>query len=151
MKKISLFLLLIIFPLIISGCFGEKQNDMDVPTLEGTYKYSNVDFKFSLVLPSEFEYYQTQRLNGDDYTDIEFFVPTSDLDYPQDVPSYAKPFVIRIYDKGAWDDGRSDFQKIDETKNQVYAIQFWEREPKDWQDKWNVEMKNNILNSFELK
>jgi len=50
-------------------------------------------------MPSEFIYYQTQRKNTDDYIDLEIFVPTGDKSYYQEIPGYAKPIVIRIFDK----------------------------------------------------
>lgn len=69
---------------------------------DNSYHYSNNDLGFEMALPTEFEYYQTQRKENPDYIDIEIFVPTSDIGYLQEVPGYAKPIVVRIFESSVW-------------------------------------------------
>ncbi|NCU44184.1 hypothetical protein EOM71_00710 [Candidatus Falkowbacteria bacterium] len=129
--------------------------NMDELGRDNLYHYRNQDLNFNLDLPEQFIYYQTERTNSADYKEIKFFVPTSDPDYLyESLPSYAKPIVVRVYLEDAWnnlseeDENKSDFQKITVKNGQVYLIWFWERQPKDWQDKWSEEMKEIISQSL---
>ncbi len=126
---------------------------MDELAKDGNYHYQNKDLGFSLVLPPEFIYYQTQRKNTDDFTDIEIFVPTNDTSYPQEVPSYAKPIAIRIFSNDYWNNSNEEerglYQKVGAKGNFVYTIRFWDYPPTDWTDKWSEEMKNKIAENFE--
>jgi len=129
--------------------------NMDELGRDNLYHYRNQDLNFNLDLPEQFIYYQTERTNSADYKEIKFFVPTSDPDYLyESLPSYAKPIVVRVYLEDAWnnlsdeDENKSDFQKITVKNGQVYLIWFWERQPKDWQDKWSEEMKETISQSL---
>ncbi|MFA4834085.1 MAG: hypothetical protein WC619_04560 [Patescibacteria group bacterium] len=157
-KKTILFSLIFIFGLLLSGCGQEPI--MDQPAEDGNFYYRNKDMGFSLVLPPEFLYYQTQRKETADYIDLEFFVPTNDTGYPQEVPSYAKPVVIRIFNEDSWEkaSGEGIYQKIGENKSwwpgkkgKVYTIKFWGEAPLDWQGKWSEEMKQKIIDGFEVK
>lgn len=149
------YLLLIILLLVVVGC-SRKVEFMDQPADDGRFYYSNKDLDFSLVLPPEFLYYQTQRIDTDDYIDIEFFVPTSDRAYPQEVPSYGKPIVVRIFTRDAWgsiggdNEIKSIYEKIGEKGEKIYTIKFWKNIPTDWENKWNELSNNNIKNNFKL-
>jgi hypothetical protein len=119
--------------------------------------YVNEDLKFSLVLPLEFEYFQTQRKNMQDYTDLEIFIPTSDREYPQEVPGYAKSLVIRVLKKAVWEKGggkdENDVQMelVGSKGDLVYAVKFWESLPREWQAKWSDVMKDNIIKSIKIE
>jgi hypothetical protein len=110
---------------------------------------------FSLLLPSSFEYYQTQRTSGISYVDLEIFVPTADLRFGKQVQGYATPIVIRVFDKAAWDEvsqGEGNkYKYLGEKKDKVYTVAFWDLEPSDWQDKWDEEVKEFIINNFEIE
>lgn len=150
MKKF--FVILLFFSLFLSGCGRDKeQNTTESPNL----KYENRDLGFSLDLPSEFEYFQTQRKVVGEYTDLEIFVPTSDRGYAQEIQSYAKPVVIRIMDKNEWDENVKSleenlYQNIGGKKDIVYTIRFWTEIPSDWISKWNDGMKQNIIENFKI-
>lgn len=156
MKKFFL-LAVIIFPLILSGCgFFEKQ-DMAKLAKDDTYHYQNKDLGFSVNLPSQFQYYQVQRKQVPDFTDVEIFIPTNDTVYPQEVPSYAKPLVVRIYNRDFWNtigddrDEKKLYQKIGEKGDKIYTIRFWEKIPSDWGERWNDETRGKILKSFTIR
>ena len=130
--------------------------NMDELGWDNLYHYRNQELNFSLDLPEQFIYYQTERTNSADYREIRFYVPTSDPDYLYEaLPSYAKPIIVRVYDEQAWnalsdnEESKSDFQKITIKNGQVYLIRCWDRQPKDWQDKWSDEMKAAISQSLK--
>ena len=146
-RKVFLFSLLLV--IILAGC-AKKDN---IRAEDGSYFYSNKDLGFSLVLPPEFEYYQTQRINTNNYIDIEIFTPTSDTDYYQEVQSYAKPIVIRVFNKDYYETKENEknlYEKVGETNDKFYGIRFWEKIPNDWKGKWSDEMREKILNNFKL-
>ncbi len=152
-KILSLFFTLFIFVLLLSGC-GQENPFMDLSREDGTYFYENRDLGFSLVLPPEFIYYQTQRRETADFTDLEIFVPTSDTAYSQEVTGYAKPIVIRIFNKDYWQSSAGNeslYQKLGESKKGVYTIDFWLDIPLDWQTKWSEEMKQGIIDNFKIE
>lgn len=153
LKSLSLLAVILASSFLLSGCLNKEVN-MDTLSDDGRYHYRNADLRFSLSLPSEFVYYQTQRKEGEGFKEIEFFVPTSDIDYVQEVPSYAKPVALRIYAKDAWQkissEDSQNYNKIGEKGDSVYAIFFWKETPKDWKDKWNDEMKKRIEEGFEI-
>ncbi len=155
MKKFSLIVVLIsVF--FLSGCLkGGTGEQMDRLNSEGFYHYINRDLDFGLYLPSSFEYYHVQRKNLENYTDIEFFTPTADTSYYQEIQSYAKPIVVRIWDKKYWDGLEEDedkavFEEKTEKRGKVYTIKFWENIPKDWELKWSEETRREILDRFEI-
>ncbi|MFH1522770.1 MAG: hypothetical protein ABIE43_03040 [Patescibacteria group bacterium] len=152
MKKIIFILAIISFLILFSGCTGNDQY-MDLPAEDGNFYYSNKDLGFNLVLPPEFNYYQTQRKLTNNYIDLEFFVPTSDKDYLQEVQGYAKPIVVRVFEKDKWEEMKDSgiYQFIGGNKSNVYSIRFWEETPVDWSEKWSEEMKKNIIDNFEIK
>jgi hypothetical protein len=147
-KIYAIVFLLLIF--VVSGCV-KKNEQREIK--EGEYYYENKDLGFNLILGPEFIYYQTQRISTEDYIDIEIFVPTSDIDQQIELPGYAKPIVIRIFDKKYYEGKEEEknlYEKVGENKDSIYGIRFWEKIPKDWEDKWNKDFKNSILNDFRL-
>ncbi len=140
-KKISLFL--VIFILLLTGC--RKKTDK---SNKGGIFYKNKDFHFEISLPNSFKYYQTQRVKTDKFVDIDFFVPTSDTLYGKEVSGYAKPFVIRIFNKDIL--YNSIYKKIGERGDKIYTIKFWIKIPEDWSDSWNNNVENDIINSFNI-
>ncbi|MFW5888350.1 MAG: hypothetical protein ACOCVY_01395 [Patescibacteria group bacterium] len=156
MRKIffaSFFLMMAIF---LSGCGSSTAGNkptMDELAEDDKYHYQNPDLGFQVALPSSFEYYQTQKKETDGYTDIEFFVPTSDESNSfSEVAGYAKPMTVRIFDKEEWKniDEEGRFQKIDENGDSVYTVHFWDDIPADWQDKWGENTEAEIEKSFEF-
>ena len=88
------------------------------------------------------------------FSDIEFFIPTSDTEYPQEVPSYAKPIVIRVYSSNFYQsieeehEDREDYKYIGEKAGRIYTIKYWDKEPEDWKKIWNKDMANEIKDSI---
>ena len=145
MKKI---LILISIFLLLSAC-GKKMGEQE----NGTYFYTNKDLGFEITLPADFEYYQTQRKTSDNFVDLEILVPTSDTVITQEVSGYARPIVIRVWDKSAWDDSGEevgDFVSLGKGKDSVYGISFWESVPSDWIEKWNEKMVNELKDNFKI-
>jgi hypothetical protein len=154
MKKIFLISSFLFLLFATSGCAG-KPVMMDQLNKQGFYPYSNDLLGFNLSLPKEFQYYQTQRMTFPDYTDIDIFVPTADTDYVEQVPGYAEPIIVRVYDKTAYDNLSADLQaqlvKVAERGNKVYSLIFWSQPPSDWKDKWSDAMKQQLIKNFKLK
>lgn len=149
MKRLVFFTLLLLSLVLLSGC----SRPMDKPRADGSYFYQNRDLGFALTLPAQFIYYQTQRKEGEGFTDIEIFVPTSDTAYPQEVPSYAKAVVVRVFGRDAWTkSGQNDnfFEQAGQSGGRIYGIKFWEKAPRDWQDKWSDEIKKKISASLAV-
>ena len=153
MKKILIISFFAI--ILLSAC--SKQPDMDELADDNKYHYRNSELGFSVVFPKEFVYYQTQRKNHRDYVIMEYFVPTSDVDYPMEIRSYAKPVEIRIFTSENWDeileeeiDG-TEYQVLGKKDEQIYTIKFWDRIPDDWTERWNNDLKQGIIDSFEIK
>lgn len=147
-------LLIIVFSLTLSGCWFNKKVPMDQINNEGVYNYRNEALNFSLDLPEEFIYYQTQSKEGAGYKDIEFFVPTSDTAYSQEVAGYAKPFLIRAYEEKTWESlGESvkeGFNELAKGSGRVYFVKFWREAPADWRSKWTEESATKITGSFKV-
>ena len=152
MKRIISILFVMALAVSLSAC-GLKEKDMAKPDDSGNYNYSNDSLYFSLVLPKEFQYYQTQRKETSDYAAIEFFVPTSDKKYPQEVPSYAKPVVVKVFKEKAWDEKRDktkNMEVLGKGNGQIYTMIFWEKFPADWEAKWSDGTKDSIMKSFKI-
>jgi len=158
MIKKKFIFLIFVFALFLTGC--GKEPIMDQPAEDGNFHYRNKDFGFNLTLPPEFLYYQVQRKETGDYTDLEFFVPTADQNYYQDVAGYGKVVVIRIFDKNKWEQMGEEgiYQKVGEKKSwlpgkkdKIYTIKFWNEAPVDWQTKWSEEMEKKIIEGFEVR
>ncbi len=153
MKIISRIIPLFIVLVLLSAC-GQRNLATDKPLDDGSYFYRNNALNFSMILPASFEYYQTQRTKGDHYVDVEFFVPTSDTRFGKQVQGYAKPITVRVFEKIAWDNidqEDSDYKYLGEKNGQVYTIDFWEEEPRDWLNKWNGNIENSIIDNFAIE
>lgn len=146
-KKLFIVVLVLFLPIILTGCF--KKDAPVSQNKEGGFRYNNDYLGFSLDLPQEFQYFQTQKKQINDSNDLEIYVPTSDTAYVQEVPGYAKAVIVKVSPKKDFKD-QPGFEKIGENKNNIFTIQFWNRAPKDWQDKWNDQMKNKILKSIKI-
>jgi hypothetical protein len=153
MRKQALLIPLLILTLFVSAC-GKRDLPTDKPLDDGSFFYRNEMHSFSLILPPAFEFYQTQRVEGQGYTDIEFYVPTSDTRFGSQIPGYAQPIVIRVFEKAVWEEvnqGSSEYKLIAEKGDKVFTIQYWETEPKDWQAKWSDENEKAIVDSFKAE
>ncbi len=145
--------LLFIIP-ILSSC-GQRDLPTDRSLDDGGFFYRNNTLGFSMILPQSFDNYHTQRTSGDGYIDLEIFVPTSDIGFGKQVPGYARPIVIRVFEKNSWDmineGGNSIYKFLGDKKDKVFTILFWEQEPDDWQEKWYGEIENSVINNFEIE
>jgi len=158
MKKSIVLALTLLIVASITGCvLKQKQPDMNQLAEDNNYHYLNKDLGFSLILPPEFEYYQIQRRNADNYTDLEVYIPTSDKNSQILVPGYARTITIRVFDNNEdWQDFSKDsgrqriFDEINKKGKKVYAIEFWSVTPADWQDKWSQDMVDKIKTNFNL-
>ncbi|NTW22874.1 hypothetical protein HGA34_05055 [Candidatus Falkowbacteria bacterium] len=145
-KQFFSVLIIIFLPFILSGCFKKE-----VPISQGengSYVYTAKDLGFGLTLPKEFQYFQTQRQNKGDYTDLQIFVPTSDTDFPQIVPGYAEVVTIRVVTNKEHQPERA-FELIGSAEDRSHYILFWNNIPKDWKEKWTDAMKKQIIDSFK--
>ena len=152
MKIITKIILSLVFILSLTAC-GTRNLPTDKALDDGRYFYRNNLLGFSLILPKTFEHYQTQRAKGSTYTDLEIFVPTSDDSFGKQIPGYAKPVEIRVFDKDAWKNTskQSSFKFLGEKKDKVFTILFWKKVPKDWQESWTEDVENSIINSFAIE
>lgn len=148
-KKILLVLLFLGLPFILSACFNSNIKKVALNNSPSSFSYNNSDLGFSLVLPSELQYFITQTKSQTNITDLEFLVPTIDSRFAQEAPGYAKAFVVRVYNLNEDYSPDPSFQKIGQTDKKVYAIQFWQTLPRDWVVKWNNDLKIKIINSFK--
>jgi Zn-dependent protease with chaperone function len=64
MKKIFFSLLILFF--VLNACSKKQETAMDRLAKDNLYHYVNEDLKFSIDLPKEFIYYQTQREETND-------------------------------------------------------------------------------------
>ncbi len=145
-KQLFTVLFILFLPVILSGCFKKQ-----VPISQGedgSYVYTAKDLGFGLTLPKEFQYFQTQRQNKGDYTDLQIFVPTSDTTYPQLIPSYALPITIRVVTNKEHQP-ETAFTIIASDEQKSYYIMFWDKVPFDWAGKWTDTMKKQIIDSFK--
>lgn len=155
MKKISLIIILIsVF--FLSGCVQPGSEElMDKLNNEGFYHYTNKGLGFGLFLPPSFEYYHVQRKNAENFVDIEIFVPTADREYYQEIQSYAKPIVVRIWEEEYWNEWEEDEEKLSfiemgQKRKKVYTLRFWDNPPSDRESKWTDDMRQGILDRFEI-
>jgi len=153
MKKIFFISSLLIFLFTLSAC--GKPVMMDALNKQGFYPYSNDLLGFNLSLTKDFKYYQTQRTELPTYTDLDIFVPTADANYAEQVPGYAEPIIVRVYDKSTYDalsaSTTAGMIKVGENNNKVYNLIFWSKIPSDWQNKWSPAMKQQLISNFKLK
>ena len=156
MKKLYFVVLVMALALITTGCAQSKKEMMDEVNEKGYFHYTNDDLGFGFYLPREFIYYQTQRKDNDNFTDIEIWVPTSDTSIQSEVSGYAKVLTIRAFKKKYWNDSmngdeRKDYTKIDESKDKVYTMTFWTKIAAEWGPKWTDDMKKDIIQKFQIK
>lgn len=133
--------------------FPEKTSDHTVINEQGGRNvYTNEEFDFSVTLPDEFSFYTTQRKEGEDYIDIEFFMPSSDTSFYQQISGYAKPLVVRVVTDPEYAEitGRQNFVELGKKGGKVYTMWLWRETPKDWSDKWNDEARKKITESFKI-
>lgn len=153
MKKISFIFSLFVVLFVMAGCAAKPM--MDEIDKQGFYPYHNDFFNFDLSLPKEFQYYQTQRIDNANYTEVDIFVPTADTTLIEQVPGYAEPIAIRAYDKKTFDAlteaDKAGLTKVGEKGGKVFAMKFWDKIPSDWKDKWTDAMKQQLIKNFQLK
>lgn len=150
-KKYFIVAFVFIFVVALSGCGSKKTVDMNELGANEKYNYENKNMGFAIQFPKEFIYFQTQRKDAADYTDLEFFVPTSDMKYVQEIPGYGKPVVVRVFKKDAFSENTDKaYKKIGEKGDSVYTVKFWDKAPADWQAKWNDNMKSEIEKSLRF-
>lgn len=131
-------------------------NDRQAVVEEG-YQYENKDLGFSLFLPKQFEYFQTQRADADGLVKLEIFVPTSDREYPQEVPGYAKPLQVIVGDEEGINKLKEDdieggkIVVVGSGQGRIYALKFWSAIPKDWSAKWSEAMRDDILKLMKIE
>ena len=153
MKKRIFYFIILLFLLFPIGC---KKQLMDQLAEDGNYHYQNKDLGFSVILPPEFIYYQTQRTQSVDYVDLEFFIPTNDTGYPQKVPSYAKPLIVRIFIDSDWQKvlagqlRADEYEWLGEKNKHIYTIRFWDKVPDDWTERWSNETRQFIISNFKI-
>lgn len=137
--------------LALAGCGKNNAIDMNEIGENGRYNYKNPELGFSVSFPGEFIYYQTQRKNAESYTDLEFFVPTTDTKLVLEVPSYAKPVTVRVTKKDDWAKNGEDqsFKKMAEKGGRAYGLKFWGEIPSDWKAKWTNAIMDEIEASFK--
>lgn len=154
MKNKAWLLGIFVVGILLTGCGREPQMDQ----LEnGAYHYNNETYNFKLDLPEEFIYYQVQTKIGKDeknvvstdWNDVEFYVPMNDRTYPQEVPAYAKAFTVRVFEAGKYREQKG-FEKLIEGTDRTYAIKFWDKRPKDWQEKWQEDLAEQIKKSLQV-
>ena len=149
-------LLLFIILISLSACSKTPVKPMDKQSEDGKYYYTNKDLGFKLTLGEEFIYYQTQRKKIEEVVITEFFIPTADLEYVKEVPGYAKPITVAIFNINYWDnlsvgeDEKMFYRELNRNKNKVYALKFWDSVPSDWLEKWGEEQESEIINNFSL-
>jgi hypothetical protein len=157
MKKLYFLVLLLTVVLIASGCAKSKKEMMDEVSEKGFFHYTADDLGFGLYLPRDFIYYQVQRQQNDNFTDVQFFVPTTDKSaFDPNFEGYTKPVTVRIFNEKYWNsslngDEKKDYTKLGEKNKKVYTMLFWEKPSADWSVKWTDEMIKSIVEKVEIK
>ena len=152
MKKIAILFLPALFFL---GACGQAVN-MDEQAKDGNYHYENFDLRFQVVLPPEFEYYQTQRKTEERWTDIEFFIPSNDIEFPQEIPNYWMPLVIRVWNEDDYaatlvPGGTPLYTSFGTKRGYTYTYLFEENLPLDWKDRWSEDIVGFIIENLSIK
>ncbi len=143
--------LLVALVLVLSACAG-GEGDKKTPDNQVNLNYQNKSLGFELKLPEVIDFYTTQREEGENFTDIEFFVPTSDTEYSSQVRNYARPVTVRVFQGLDRENIGKDsiYEIVGEKDNKIYTLRFWQNIPQDWQEKWNEDLEKNIKNSFKI-
>lgn len=148
-KQFIAAIMLLFLPVILSGCLRKEAPVSQDQQVKGEYTYTAKDLGFGLTLPETFQYYQTQRKNLGDHTDLEIYVPTSDTSYEQLVPGYARVIIVRVADKNLDYKDAGRFQLVGENDKSKFWIEFWKTPSKDWTDRWSEVVKKQIIDSFK--
>ena len=149
LKKKILFTIILLLMVFLTACAKKEVYNMDQLAPDGNYHYTNKDLGLSVDFGEEFKYYQTQRNDNKAYSEIEYFVPTSDREYPQQIQSYGKFLVVRIYNKNEYDEN-DNHEYFGEKNKKIFVGIFWEEIPSDWTNKWSDEIKQKIIASFKI-
>ena len=119
-NRALLFSVFFVVAILLTGCGKEPQMDV----LDGgAYHYKSAPYSFKVDLPEEFIYYQVQtRIGKDeknvqtsDWHDVEFYVPTSDQVFAQEIPAYGKVFTVRVFEAGKFKNTEGFEKLIDGT------------------------------------
>ena len=148
MKSKILFTIILVLMIFLTACAKKEVYNMDQLATDGKYHYTNQDLGFSVDFGKEFIYYQTQRNDTKSFRQVEFFVPTSDREYPQDIQSYGKFLVVNVSDKDL--NLEEGFRMLGEKDSEIFSMLFWDKAPSDWTDKWNDEVQQEIISSFKI-
>lgn len=148
-------LVLILSISVLAGCGRKAPNNpinMDELSSDGQFHYKNDSLGFSVSLPKEFKYYQTQSKKEQDFQVLEIYVPTSDRTYQQEVSGYGKAIEVRAYPESKWnkDDFGNNAKDVGKKNGLVYEMILWKNIPKDWEQKWNKDMEKSIFDSFKF-
>lgn len=143
-KKITFFIVFSVFIVFILTACGNSKEDSN------TILYKNISLQFEIQLSNDFKYYQTQRVKTDDFVDIDFFVPTSDQSYGKEVPGYAKPFTIRVFNNNNNSINNDIYEDIGSGNGKLYTIRFWSKFPQDWQNIWSENLESELKSSFKI-
>jgi hypothetical protein len=160
-KNINKYLgiaLLLFLAFSLSACLKKSAPAVDMSQVasDGKFHYQNPNLGFSVDFPSVFEYYQVQRVSFENYTESQFFVPTADRNYPQQIKGYGRFLVVRIYDKNYWETLKTKqyeeavFENLGEHDGRYYLVSYWKMEPSDWSGKWNMDVQREITGSFKF-
>ncbi|MDA3840488.1 MAG: hypothetical protein PF572_05325 [Patescibacteria group bacterium] len=150
-KKIlfSFLLFILFFGTACSRSNIKEDVLMDELASDNKYHYTNEGLGFSVDFPEQFIYFQTQRNDYKGFIDMEYFVPTSDREYPQQIQSYGKFLTVRIFDKSEYEENEN-FVYLGDKNKQIFVAIFWDSVPVDWKNKWSEEVKNEIISSFKM-
>lgn len=156
MKNVTKILLILLVAFALSACQKKEVKDMSQVSSDGKFHYQNPDLGFSVDFPQVFQYYQVQRVNNDKYTEMQFFVPTADKNYPQQLKDYGRYMVIQIYEKNYWESLKDKkyiedvYENLGEHDGRYYLVSFWKMEPSDWSGKWSMDVQREIVSSFKF-
>ena len=155
-KTTTNFIVLLFILVALSAC-SNNQNKIAMNELaeDNLYHYENKVLGFRIDLPPEFIYYQTQRHDFAEFSDLEILVPTGDPEFVGVVPNHASPLTIRVFNRASWEETVSNddkmkntYEKIGEKDEKIYTIYISDNMPSDWKEKWTPEMIDTIKKSF---
>ncbi len=152
MNKKFLFSIILFLLLLTTACSRSGYGEdilMDELASDGKYHYTNKALGFSVNFPEQFIYYQTQRADTEKYMQVEFFAPTSDRAYPQQIQSYGKFLVVAVYNSNDYEENK-DHEIFGKKDKKTFVGTFWENAPSDWSEKWSEKTKQEIISSFKI-